>query len=63
MYCQKHLATTLQDGRAIAAAAEGLKATWASPIPATRHGLVCSEGTAVVEGPDQFEFDSLRVAP
>jgi len=39
-----------------------LQATWASPVPATRHALVCGEGTAVVEGPDQFVFDSLRVA-
>jgi myo-inositol 2-dehydrogenase/D-chiro-inositol 1-dehydrogenase len=40
----------------------GIQATWASPAPATRHGIIGTEATALVEGPSQFEFDRLRYA-
>ncbi len=39
----------------------GIQATWASAVPATRHGVVGTGGTALVEGPSQFEFDCVRV--
>jgi myo-inositol 2-dehydrogenase/D-chiro-inositol 1-dehydrogenase len=38
-----------------------IQATWASGVPATRHGVVGTAATALIEGPSQFEFDSLRV--
>jgi len=40
----------------------GIHASWASPVPATRHGVVGTTATAVIEGPSQFEFDSLRLS-
>jgi predicted dehydrogenase len=40
----------------------GMQATWASPAPATRHGVVGTAATALIEGPTQFEFDCLRLA-
>ncbi len=40
----------------------GIQATWASPVPATRHGVVGTTATALIEGPSQFEFDCLRVS-
>ncbi|UCC67190.1 MAG: Gfo/Idh/MocA family oxidoreductase [Armatimonadota bacterium] len=43
-------------------AVAGMQATWASAVPATRHGVVGSAATALIEGPSQFEFDCLRVA-
>lgn len=43
-------------------AAAGIQATWASAVPATRHGVVGTAATALIEGPAQFEFDCLRVS-
>jgi len=43
-------------------AVAGIQATWASPAPASRHGVVGTAATALIEGPAQFEFDCLRVA-
>jgi myo-inositol 2-dehydrogenase/D-chiro-inositol 1-dehydrogenase len=40
----------------------GIQATWASAVPATRHGIVGTAATALIEGPTQFEFDCLRLA-
>ncbi len=40
----------------------GMQATWASAVPATRHGVVGTKATALIEGPSQFEFDCLRVS-
>jgi myo-inositol 2-dehydrogenase/D-chiro-inositol 1-dehydrogenase len=42
--------------------AAGMQATWASAVPATRHGVVGTAATALIEGPAQFEFDCLRVS-
>ena len=39
-----------------------IQATWASAIPATRHGVVGTAATALVEGPSQFEFTEVRFA-
>lgn len=39
-----------------------IQATWASSVPATRHGIVGTLATALVEGPSQFEFTRLRVS-
>ncbi|MFB3880789.1 MAG: Gfo/Idh/MocA family protein, partial [Armatimonadota bacterium] len=43
-------------------AVAGIQATWASAVPATRHGVVGTTATALIEGPSQFEFDCLRLA-
>jgi myo-inositol 2-dehydrogenase/D-chiro-inositol 1-dehydrogenase len=53
------LAATLKLCSGVAA---GMQATWASAVPATRHGVVGTAATALIEGPSQFEFDCLRVS-
>jgi len=40
----------------------GIQASWASAVPISRHGLIGTAGTLVIEGPRLFEFTALRQA-
>ncbi len=40
----------------------GIQATWASGLPATRHGVIGTAGALLIEGPSQFEFTVLRLS-
>lgn len=46
----------------VSGAMAGIQASWASAVPLSRHGLIGSRGSLMVEGPRQFEFNRVRQA-